>query len=99
MASSRTVETRSASASETEPDLTIAFDPHRPGRHRARLVRYGRPVWALIMDLQGNDWDVARTARDYALPEAAVRAAVANYEADPRYIDAFLLLLDDAATT
>ena len=30
------------------PDLTIALDPHRPGRHRARLVHYGRPVWALI---------------------------------------------------
>ena len=80
------------------PDLTIALDPHRPGRHRARLVHYGRPVWALIAHLQGNGWDVAQTARDYALPEEAVRAAIAYYEADPKYIDAFLLLLDDAFT-
>jgi uncharacterized protein (DUF433 family) len=78
------------------PDLTIAFDPHRRGRHNARLVHYGRPVWALIADLQGNGWDVAQTARDYALPEEAVRAAIAYYEADPKYIDAFLLLNRDA---
>ncbi len=79
-------------------DLTIALDPHRPGRHRARLVHYGRPIWALIAYLQGNNWDVPQTARDYDLPEEAVRAAVAYYEADPQYIDAFLLLLDDAFT-
>ena len=74
------------------PDLTIALDPHRPGRHRAPHVHYGRPGWALIASLQGNGWDVAQTARDYALPEEAVRAAVTYYEADPKYIDAFLLL-------
>ena len=81
---------------ESDPDLTIAPDPHRRGRHRARLVHYGRPVWALIADLQGNGWDVAQTAHDYALPEEAVRAAIAYYEADPKYIDAFLLLNRDA---
>lgn len=77
---------------ETDPDLTIAPDPHRRGRHRARLIHYGRPIWALIADLQGNDWDAAQTAENYDLPEAAVQAAIDYYRADPKYIDAFLLL-------
>lgn len=98
MASGYAVEAEPVPSDKTEPDLTIALDPHRPGRHRARLIDYGRPIWALISYLQGNDWDVAQTAQDYALPEEAVRAAIAYYEADPRYIDAFLLLLDDAFT-
>ena len=75
-----------------EPDVTIAPDPHRPGRHRVRLVAYGRPVWAIIASLQGNAWDVAQTAKDYAIPEAAVQAAIDHYRAEPKYIDAFLLL-------
>jgi uncharacterized protein (DUF433 family) len=92
--------TRTEPATQSEaPDLTIALDPHRPGRHRARLVHYGRPIWALIAYLQGNGWNIAETARDYDLPEEAVRAAIAYYEADPQYIDAYLLLLDDSFTT
>ena len=75
-----------------EPDVTIALDPHRPGPAFARLVAYGRPIWAIIADLQGNGWDVAQTARNYAVPEEAVRAAIDYYKADPRYIDAWLLL-------
>lgn len=88
---------RSENASEA-PDLTIALDPHRPGRHRARLVHYGRPIWALIAYLRGNGWNVEKTALDYGMPEDAVRAAVAYYQDDPQYIDAYLLLLDDSFT-
>ncbi len=80
------------------PDVTIGLDPHRPGRHRARLVHYGVPVWALIAYLQSNGWDVTQTARDYNIPEAAVQAAIDHYQADPKYIDAFLLLNDDFFT-
>ena len=78
------------------PDVAIGLDPRRLGRHRARLTHCGVPVWALIAHLQGVDWDVAHTARDYDLPEEAVRAAIAYDEADPTYIDAFLLLNRDA---
>ena len=78
-----------------EPDGTIALDPHRPGRHRARLVAYGKPVWAVIAYFKGFDGDIARTAEAHGIPEEAVRAAVAYYQADPKYIDAFLLLNDD----
>lgn len=74
------------------PDVTIALDPHRPGPAFARLVAYGRPVWAIIAGLQGNRWDVAQTAKDFAIPEEAVRAAIAHYAADPSHIDAWLLL-------
>jgi hypothetical protein len=79
-----------------EPDVTIALDPHRAGRAFVRLVEYGKPVWAIIAYYKGFGGDVARTAEAHAIPEEAVRAAVAHYEADPRYIDAFLLLNDDA---
>lgn len=75
---------------EVAPDVTIGLDPHRRGRHRARLVEFGVPVWALIAHLQGNGWDAAGTAADYDVPEEAVRAAIAYYEADPQDIDAFL---------
>ena len=85
-------------ADEAAPDVTIGLDPRRPGRHRARLVEYGVPVWALIPHLQGNEWDAAPTAEDYHTPKAAVAAAIACYEAEPKYIDAFLLLNDDNFT-
>lgn len=75
---------------------TIVPDPHRPGRDRVRLEPYGVPVWALIAHLQGVGWDVARPAADYAVPEPAVRAAIAHYRAEPQSIDAFLLLLRSA---
>ena len=42
--------------------VTIAPDPHRPGPDFARLVEFGRPMWAIIAHLQGVDWDVGRTA-------------------------------------
>ena len=88
-----------ATVATASPDVTIALDPHRPGRHRARLVEYGVPVWALIAHLQGVDGDTAQTAHDYAIPEEAVRAALTCYEFDPSHIDAFLLLHRDGFET
>lgn len=76
----------------------IVLDPHRPGKHRARLAEHEVPVWALIAHLQGNAWDIPRTAADYAIPEEAVRAAVDYYRSEPRFIDAFLLLNEDMTT-
>ncbi len=72
--------------------VTIAPDPHRPGPAFARLVEVGRPVWTIIAHLQGVDWDVARTAEAFAIPPEAVQAAIDFYHADPRPIDAWLLL-------
>jgi uncharacterized protein (DUF433 family) len=82
-----------------DPDVTIALDPRRPGRDRARLVEYGIPVWALIGNMADvNDVaKIARTAREYLIPEAAVRAAVAYYREHRAVIDN-LLEANSAAT-
>jgi uncharacterized protein (DUF433 family) len=82
-----------------EPDVTIALDPHRAGRDRARLVEYGIPVWALIgyMADVNDEKEIARAARDYMIPEAAVRAAVAYYHEHQAVIDN-LLEANSAAT-
>jgi uncharacterized protein (DUF433 family) len=83
----------------TEPDATIALDPHRPGIQRARLVAYGVPVWALIghMTDVDDEAEIARTADDYRLPIEAVRAAVAFYREHQCAIDT-LLDTNSAAT-
>jgi len=74
----------------------IKLDPHRPGRAYARLVRHERPLWALTGDLRGNGWNIVQTAHDYDLPVSAMRAVVAYYQSEPQFIDALLLLNDDA---
>ncbi len=74
------------------PGVTIALDPHRPGVQRARLVEYGIPVWALINYMANIDdeEEVARTAHDYNVPVAAVRAAIAYYRQHRCAIDNLL---------
>ena len=84
-----------------EPNLTIGLDPHRPGVERARLVAYGIPVWALIGYMTNDEVeteDVTRTAADYRIPEAAVRAAIAYYREHRAAIDALLDTLHAAAS-
>lgn len=71
-------------------DVAIVLDPHRPGVERARLADYGVAVWALIGYMGGEDGDVAQTAADYGIPEAAVRAAVEYYRQHRAAIDALL---------
>jgi len=82
----------------TEPDVTIALDPHRPGIQRARLVAYGVPVWPLIgyMADVDDEAEIARTAHDYRLPIEAIRAAVAFYREHRCAIDTLLGTLDAA---
>lgn len=70
--------------------VRIALDPHRPGVERARLVEYGVPAWALIAYMGGEGGDITRTAQDYGIPEAAVRAAIAHYREHRSAIDALL---------
>lgn len=87
--------------SESEAELTIALDPHRPGVERGRLVHYGLPVWALIGHLHGAALDdeeaIAQTAADYCIPPAAVRAAIGYDRRHEGPIDA-LLARNSAAT-
>jgi len=84
-------------AGEQKLDPTIARDPHRPGAGRARLVAYGIPVWALIgaMADVADEGEVGRAAREYRIPVAAVRAAVAYYR-DHRAVIDDLLEANDA---
>lgn len=81
-----------------DPTVTIVRDPHRPGIQRARLLEYERPIWALIgyMGDVDDDEEIERTAHDYNLPPAAVRAAVAFYRDHQGAIDALLEAQADA---
>ncbi len=63
-------------------------NPHRPGRDEARLKAYGVAVWALVAYFQAADRDVDRVAQDYAVPRAAVEAALAYYDRYQSIIDA-----------
>jgi uncharacterized protein (DUF433 family) len=76
-------------------DAMVEPEPGR-GRDRARLKDSGVPVWALIAELQANNWDIAEVARAYRIPEIAVRAAIRYYENNKPFIDAFLLLNSEA---
>jgi uncharacterized protein (DUF433 family) len=78
---------RSGSVAE---EVEIALDPNRPGVERARLVEAGVAVWALIGYMGGENGDIARTAADYGISEAEVRAALAYYRAHRTEIDALL---------
>ncbi|CAA9534182.1 MAG: hypothetical protein AVDCRST_MAG73-1223 [uncultured Thermomicrobiales bacterium] len=70
----------------------VEFDPHRAGRHFARLEPEGRPVWAIIAHLQGVDGDVTQAASDYGISEGAVRRAIAYYERNRDIVDAWLMV-------
>ena len=69
-------------------DAYVDLPPHRPDPGDARLAAYGYPVWIVIDALAAADHDLARVARDYELPEEAVRAAVAFYRRHREAIDA-----------
>lgn len=79
----------------------VSPDPVRPGKGAWRLTNAGIPVWALIGHLRGlTDRDlgtergpaaaIARTATDYGITEAEVRAALAFYRRERAAIDARL---------
>jgi len=75
----------------SDDDLIASFIdcPSRcldPGE--ARVVAFGYPIWILIDALVGADDDRRRVARDYELPEEAVRAAVVFYHRHREAIDA-----------
>jgi uncharacterized protein (DUF433 family) len=83
--------TASGEASDGDDDLIathIEIQPHRPDPEEARVVGHGYPVWILVDALVAADHDLARVARDYELPEEAVRAAVAFYDRHRAAIDA-----------
>ncbi|MGI8550909.1 MAG: hypothetical protein ACR2PL_09005 [Dehalococcoidia bacterium] len=55
----------------------IEPDPHKGDPAEARLKASGVSVWAVIGQLELDEWDVASVAEYYEVPKAAVEAAVA----------------------
>lgn len=65
----------------------IEQHPQRSGMGEARLIMFNVPVWALIGYLQTPGADATRVAVDYAVPRAAVEAALAYYHRHQNLID------------
>lgn len=86
-----------ATTDTTRADALIAeyIEPHpaKPGRAFARVKEpYGVPVWALIAFLADGFSNADQVAHDYAIPREALDAAIAYYQQNKAYIDAWLLL-------
>ena len=69
----------------------IEVDPAAPLPEHARIMRTGVTIPILVSYLRGTDWDIARTAAAYEVPEAAVQAALAFYRHHSERIDAWIL--------
>jgi uncharacterized protein (DUF433 family) len=68
-------------------DQYIEPNPDRPDAANARIAGYSVPVWALVGYLEAVHGDVGQVAHDYGLPQDAVQAALAYYEAHRDFID------------
>lgn len=66
----------------------IELNPHRPGADDARLIDSGVAVWAIIGYWLAAGRDRYRVAEDYAIPVAAVDAAIAYYRRHQAIIEA-----------
>ncbi len=85
-----------ATTNTTRADTLIAeyIEPHpaKPGRAFARVKTRGVPVWALIAFLEEDFSNADQVASDYAIPREAMDAAIAYYQQNKAYIDAWNLL-------
>lgn len=85
-----------ATTDTTRVDELIAkyIEPHpaKRGRAFARLKTYGVSVWALVGFLADDFSNADQVASDYAIPSEAMDAAIAYYQQNKAYIDAWLLL-------
>lgn len=74
------------------PDELIAKyleeDPDRGGPMEMRVKEHYIHVWALIGYLHSVDWDIRETAKDYELPEEAVKAVIEFYKRHTAVIEA-----------
>lgn len=91
----------------TAPELTaehiralitqyIEQSPHQYGRDNARLKDSGISVVAIINALLYAGGDLYVAAREYEIPDDAVRAAVYYYSLNKQVIDA-RMIVDEAA--
>lgn len=75
----------------------IGPKPGKRGRAYAHLPATGPSVAAIVRSLM-VDPDIAEAAAAWGIPEEAVRAAIAFYRRHRAFIDARILLEDDAWT-
>lgn len=66
------------------------------GRAEARLKQHGVSVWVLMSYWYYGQGNVDVVAEEYHLPREAVEAALAYYRHHQKYIDARILLNEDA---
>jgi uncharacterized protein (DUF433 family) len=76
--------------------MHTAPDPDRGGKAYARVKPSGIPIWALIGALPGAGNEPREVARIYDISEAEMEAALVYYRRHRKYIDAVLLLNEDA---
>lgn len=76
--------------------MHTAPDPNSGGRAYARVMPSGVPIWALIGSLPGAGNEPRAIAQAYAITEEEMEAALAYYRRYREYIDAVLLLNEDA---
>jgi hypothetical protein len=77
-------------------EVHTAPDPGNGGRAYARVMPSGVPIWALIGALPGVGNEPRAVAQSYAITDEEMEAALAYYRRYREYIDAVLLLNDDA---
>jgi hypothetical protein len=101
MADTAATPTQPATADQ-ELRALVKPDPVKSGRAFWRLVPSERPIWAIIMHLltlvdgddpaEATNDQIRQTADDYAISEIEVRAALAYYAKNKKYIDAWLTI-------
>jgi len=89
------VNEKSADTVDALVEYWLVRDPYKPGRHNAVIRDSRTHVWAIIADLEGNDWDVASTARARDFPEEAIGAAIAFHDRYRTLFDADRLLREE----
>ena len=72
--------------------------PSDRGRAYAWLPAYGQSVAAIVRGIRAREGDIGQLREDWELPKEAVRAAIAFYRRHRPFIDARILLEDDAWT-
>jgi uncharacterized protein (DUF433 family) len=66
----------------------IKANPHKPQPEEAWVLPHSVSIWAVIAQLELDDWDRAGVADYYELLVEAVDAAIAYYELHRAAIDA-----------
>ncbi len=77
---------------DTEQEALIARwiqpNPHKPGAAAAWVLPHHVSVWAIVMQLQLDGWNVPGVAAWYELPVEAVEAAIEFYQRHKVDVDA-----------